>query len=105
MILRLVLVALLSCGVARADLVCPDPEHVVPKEVCSGEPLHHRFMVRNTGTEPVEILGMKPGCGCLRPRIDRMSIPAGEPATVDVDVNTVTQGDVGGKNVEGHWHR
>ena len=94
MIQRLILLAVfLTAGVARADLVCPEPEHVVPNEVRSGEPLRHRFVVRNTGSEAVEILGLKPGCGCLKPTIDRMRIPAGESATVEVDVNTVTQGE------------
>lgn len=84
---------LLSCGVARAELVCPAPEFVVPNEVRSGEPLRHRFEVRNAGTEAVEVLGLKPGCGCLSPRIDRTRLAPGESATVAVDVNTVTQAE------------
>ena len=94
MIQRLILlISLLSCGVARAELVCPAPEHIVPNEVRSGEPLRHRFEIRNAGREVVEVLGLKPGCGCLRPRIDRMRILPGESATVEVEVNTVTQGE------------
>ena len=93
MIPRLAVVLLLSCGVARADLVCPVPEFAVPNEVLSGEPLRHRFEVRNAGNEAIEILGLKPGCGCLAPRIDRMRLLPGESATVAVDVNTVTQAE------------
>ena len=93
MISRLAVVLLLSCGVARAELVCPAPEFVVPNEVRSGEPLRHRFELRNAGTEAVEVLGLKPGCGCLSPHIDRMRLSPGESATVGVDVNTVTQGE------------
>ena len=93
MIPRLVVLLLLSCGVARAELVCPAPEVVVPNEVLSGEPLRHRFAVRNAGNEAIEILGLKPGCGCLAPHIDRMRLLPGESATVAVDVNTVTQAE------------
>lgn len=88
-----VCVVLLSCGVVRAELVSPAPEFVVPDEVRSGEPLRHRFEVRNAGREAVEVLGLKPGCGCLRPRIDRTRLLPGESATVEVEVNTVTQGE------------
>ena len=94
MIQRLALLLVLLCGgIARAELVCPAPEHFVPVEVRSGEPLRHRFEVRNAGSEVVEVSGLKPGCGCLRPRIDRTRIDPGESATVEVEVNTVTQGE------------
>jgi hypothetical protein len=93
MIPRLAVVLLLSCGVARAELVCPVPEFVVPNEVRSGEPLRHRFELHNAGTEAVEVLGLKPGCGCLSPHIDRTRLSPGESATVAVEVNTVTQGE------------
>ena len=89
--LAVVVVLLALAPVARAELVCAAPEHVVPKEVRSGEPLRHRFDVRNAGREAVEVVRLKPGCGCLRPRIDVTRIAPGESAAVEVDVNTVTQ--------------
>jgi hypothetical protein len=93
---RLSLLVGLGCALAapagalRADLRCPEPVFRAG-EVRSGVPLRHRFRLVNGGPTPVEVAEVKPGCGCLRPQLDRRLFRPGEEGTLDVEVNTLTQ--------------
>lgn len=79
------------CGeAARAELRFPQPV-ANAGEVRSGPPLAHRFPLVNDGPEPVEITGVQPSCGCLTPRLDRHSLPAGEQSSLLLEVNTLSQ--------------
>jgi uncharacterized protein DUF1573 len=58
-------------------------------EVRGGKPLTHRFAFVNAGGDTVELLEVKPGCGCLKPRVTHMRIPPGQAGAIEVDVNTL----------------
>lgn len=76
-------------GTARADLVCPEP--VVDRgDVRSGSPLVQHFALVNRGGGEVEITEVKPGCGCLVPRLDRRRLRPGEQGVLELTVNTLT---------------
>jgi hypothetical protein len=77
-------------GALRADLRCPEPLFQAG-EVRGGAPLVHRFRLLNAGPTPVEVTEVKPGCGCLRPQLDRRVFRPGESGTLTVEVNTLTQ--------------
>lgn len=82
--------ATLLAGAARGDLHCPQPTHDAG-ELRTGAPLRHRFVLSNPTGEAIEITGVKPGCGCLRPSVGQTRVPAGASTTVAIEVNTVTQ--------------
>src|SRR5262245_19170302 len=75
---------------ARAELHCPAPAHDAGT-VRTGKPIRHRFVLVNRGREVVDITAVKPGCGCMQPQLDRVTLAPGEQANLDVEVNTVTQ--------------
>jgi hypothetical protein len=73
-----------------ADLHCA--EQVVEVGVVrSGAQLHHDFTFVNLGPGPVEVLQLRPSCGCLTPHLDRMVLAPGESAALRLEVNTLTQ--------------
>lgn len=74
----------------RAELQCT--ASVVNKgEVRSGRPLAHRFPLRNGGGETVEILDVRPSCGCLAPKLEKRRLRPGESGGLLLQVNTLTQ--------------
>ena len=85
-----VFVAMLIVGPARAQLHCDQPA-VQTGEVHTGAALSHRFVVVNNGNETIEILDVKPSCGCLAPRIDQRVLAPGARGALQVEVNTLTQ--------------
>ena len=83
-------------GAARAQLRFERPQADLG-EVRGGKPLTHRFAFVNAGDTFVEILEVKPGCGCLKPRVTHLRIPPHQPGAIELDVNTL--GHVGGPHV------
>jgi hypothetical protein len=79
-------------GVVHAELHCSEPLFAAG-EVRSGIPLMHRFSFVNRGPEPVEVTGVRPGCGCLKPQLECRTYRPGEEGSVRVEVNTVTQAE------------
>jgi hypothetical protein len=78
-------------GAARADLHCEGPLFQAG-QVRSGAPLAHRFTLSNAGPEEVEVTEIKPGCGCLRPRLEGPALlRPGEARSVLMEVNTLAQ--------------
>jgi hypothetical protein len=57
-------------------------------EVDQGTVLRCRFGVSNPGRADLEILGVKPGCGCTVARWDRLILP-GKERWIEADVQTV----------------
>jgi hypothetical protein len=74
----------------RADLYCPRPT-VDAGEVRSGAPLAQPFTLVNRGTAPVEIVGVRPSCGCIRPDARPLLYPPGQEGALLLEVNTLTQ--------------
>lgn len=60
-------------------------------ETKSGPPLSHTFTVTNANREPVRILGVDAGCGCVRRDVSKTSLAPGESADITLTVNTLTQ--------------
>ena len=85
-----ILVALTGGAAARADLFCPRPT-VDVGEVRSGAPLAQPFALVNRGTAPVEIIGVRPSCGCIRPDARPLLYPPGQEGALLLEVNTLTQ--------------
>jgi hypothetical protein len=56
-------------------------------EVRNGAKLGHTFKFVNTGPALVEIVEVRPGCGCLKPRLERTSYRPGEEGAVLLEVN------------------
>jgi hypothetical protein len=77
-------------GPARAELTCPEAVHVAGR-VKSGKALSHTFTLENRGTSVIELLEVKPGCGCLRPELGAVVLSPGERGRLTAHVNTVTQ--------------
>jgi hypothetical protein len=56
-------------------------------EVRSGAKRGHAFAFVNAGPGTVEIVEARPGCGCLRPRLERTRYLPGEQGTILLEVN------------------
>ena len=76
----------------RAELRFERPQ-VDLGEVRGGKPLTHRFAFINAGDEFVELLEVKPGCGCLKPRVTHLRLPPKQAGAIEVDVNTLGHAD------------
>ncbi len=70
-----------AVGKGRADLVFSTLRAELG-EIRSGARLGYSFSFVNRGTEPVEIVEARPGCGCLRPRLERLVFRPGEEGTI-----------------------
>src|SRR5262249_22627810 len=75
---------------ARADLRFLGPV-VDVGEVRSGVPLSHPFAFVNDGPGVAEITEVRPGCGCLMPRLPQRRVGPGEHGVVHADLNTLGQ--------------
>jgi Protein of unknown function (DUF1573) len=85
-----ILAALAGQAAARADLFCARPT-VDAGEVRSGAPLAQPFTLVNRGAAPVEVVGVRPSCGCIRPEVRPLVYPPGQEGTLLLEVNTLTQ--------------
>jgi hypothetical protein len=74
-------------GKARAELHFP-ATRVDLGEVRSGARVGHAFPFVNKGPTPVEIVETRPGCGCLRPSLERTLYQPGGQGTLRLEVNT-----------------
>jgi hypothetical protein len=60
-------------------------------QVSSGTVIRHAFTLVNRGASLIEVTEVKPGCGCMRPNLDRVTLRATEQATLTLEINTLTQ--------------
>jgi hypothetical protein len=79
-------------GAAQADLVC-ERSPVVLGEVRGGQQVTASFELHNTGSEPVEVVDVKAGCGCLKPHLGQKVLLPGKSARLLVEISTVTQAE------------
>src|SRR5262245_54289302 len=75
-----------GAGRVRAELRFAAPRADLG-EVRSGAKLGHAFTFVNAGPGPVEIVEARPGCGCLRPRLEQTRYQPGEQGTILLEVN------------------
>lgn len=80
------LVALPSFAQPRAVLTEPIKDF---QTVAKGEVIRHDFEIRNEGDAPLEIIDVRPACGCTVADYTS-TIPAGESGKVHAEVETVT---------------
>jgi hypothetical protein len=79
-------------GAARAELRFERPLADLG-EVRGGKPLTHRFAFVNAGDTFAEILEVKPGCGCLKPRVTQLRIAPKQAGAIEMDINTLGHAD------------
>jgi hypothetical protein len=68
-------------------------------EVRSGAKLAHAFRFVNAGPGPVELLAARPGCGCLKPRLERTVYRPGEEGALPLEIDA--RGESAGPHVWG----
>ena len=88
----LVLTGLAWNAVGRAALVV-DPPSYYAGDVHAGVPLTHRFTLVNRGPDAVEIVEVRPSCGCTTATPDRRRFESGQSGSLLLEVNTITQPD------------
>lgn len=82
---------LLACpALASAQLRFAQPAADLG-ELRGGPMYDHRFEFVNTGAEPIEIIDIRLGCGCLQPILDKRSIAAGEKGSLRMNIRTLGQ--------------
>jgi hypothetical protein len=77
---------------ARAELRFERP-HADLGEIRGGRPLTHRFAFVNDGDTFAEMVEVKPGCGCLKPRVTSLRLAPKQAGAIEVDVNTLGHTD------------
>jgi hypothetical protein len=82
------LVVLGWTGSAQADLHFPKKILNLGK-IKGGVPLAFVFLFEAKGTEPVEILEVRPGCGCVSPELTGKKFEPGETGKIMLKVNTL----------------
>jgi hypothetical protein len=85
-----VALVLALAGTGRAELYCDRPVFQAG-DVKSGAPLAHRFGFVNRGPEAVEVVEVKPSCGCLTPTLEKRRYGPGEAGALLFEVNTLGQ--------------
>jgi len=92
MIQRIIAVCLLLVEIVpcRADLICPDSPSDAGT-LRTGVALRCRLALRNSGRQPIELLHVKPGCGCLHAQFESRYLLPGQQTTLTVEVSTATQ--------------
>jgi Protein of unknown function (DUF1573) len=93
LLLAVALIAGLAwCAVGRAALeIAPPLFHA--GEVRAGAALAHRFTLVNRGPDAVEVVEVRPSCGCMTATPDRRRFGPGESGSLLLEVNTLTQPD------------
>ena len=89
-VLAAVTLLALSATTARADLKFDHPT-VDVGEVRSGAPLKQRFAFVNDGPGTIEIISVRPGCGCVSSSLEKSTCSAGESGAVVLEVRTLSQ--------------
>lgn len=57
-----------------------------------GRPVSHRFILKNTGTEPISIETVMASCGCTTPRWDKKAVAPGDTTGIEVGYNAAEEG-------------
>ena len=62
-------------------------------KIPQGKPVHHVFLVTNTGKSPLKLANVQASCGCTTPEWDKETpIPAGEDGKITVGYNAASEG-------------
>ncbi len=91
-LMGLLIVGMACCAVSRAAVEI-DPPSFYAGDVRAGAALSHRFTLVNRGPDAVEIVEVRPSCGCTTATPDRRRFGPGESGSLLLEVNTLTQPD------------
>ena len=83
----LVLAGLPGTGAAQAKLTIPDSIYdfgYVPQN----SEISHVFWLHSTGSEPLKIISVKPGCGCTKAPLEKELLPVGDSTRLEVIFST-----------------
>ena len=79
-------------GGQSADLRFTDPS-VNLGEIRGGREIRRTFTFTNAGNRDIEITEVRPGCGCMAPRLSAKQLKPGEQGTLDIDLRTLGQAE------------
>ena len=85
------MIALMLALIVSADPLIAEPNAIDRGQVRIGPPLTQTFRLTNVGQQPLTIAGVTATCGCLTPKLDRTTLAPNESATLNVEVNTLSQ--------------
>ena len=74
----------------RAELKFAQPS-VNLGEIRGGQALSQSFSFINSGTEEAEIIEVRPGCGCLSPKLSNTRLKPNEEGRLEIDLRTLGQ--------------
>jgi hypothetical protein len=83
-----------AAATAKATAPSPVPRIVFDQpihdfgEVKRGAPVEHSFIFTNTGAETLQVLEVKPGCGCTTTSTWDKEVPAGKTGRIPVQFNS-----------------
>lgn len=83
-------IALAITTTSRADLVFDQPKANLGRVVSAGV-IDHEFHFRASGTQPTEVLEIRPSCGCLRSVVAKRLYLPGEEGTIPLAIHATSQ--------------
>jgi Protein of unknown function (DUF1573) len=84
---------LLFCGASAQAQLRTETPVVELGAIRGGQKLTHCFELINSGDQVLEILDLRPGCGCLAPRIKQRSLAPSEKTTLVLELRTLGQAE------------
>jgi hypothetical protein len=84
------LMILTPTSAVRAELTCTETPFEAG-QVASGTVIRHAFTLVNRGKSAIDVTEVKPGCGCMRPNLDRVTLAPSQQSTLTLEINTLTQ--------------
>jgi len=95
-------VLLLSAiGYAAPKIACDEPVWEFEKAL-EGERVNHKFIVKNTGNEDLEITNVRASCGCTAVKPQSKLLKPGEETKIETKFNTTGRSGKQSKNVYVH---
>lgn len=95
LLLILSLLSVAASALAAPGIVIADPEHDFGRRR-SGERIEHSFRIRNSGSDALEITGIRASCGCTTAQKKNLRVAPG--ASVDLPVEVDLTGRSGPQN-------
>jgi Protein of unknown function (DUF1573) len=86
-------IGLLFCVASAQAQLRTDAPVVELGAIRGGQKLTHCFELVNTGDKALDFLDLRPGCGCLAPRIKQRSLQPGEKTTLVLELRTLGQAE------------
>jgi hypothetical protein len=98
-LLALAVPAICLAQVAQPRLTLATTQHDFGR-ISPDQPVNYRFLARNTGTDTLTILDLKPTCGCTSTVVGRHTLAPGESTELEVSFNPLGMSGVVHKSVQ-----